>query len=110
MILRGFPGYRVMVQPGRTDMRKGANSLAWLVQAKMELDPYDKVMFVFCGTERKTIKILAWDTNGFWVLSKRCGKGTFAWPETEGAARSMTREDLSRILAGENVFRRFAGP
>jgi len=39
-------------------------------------------------------------------LHKRLCEGTFRWPRSEGEARLVSRDDVLRILAGEDVFRR----
>ena len=41
--------YDYYIHPGYTDMRKQARTLALLVQNEMELNPFDRSIFVFCG-------------------------------------------------------------
>ena len=41
--------YEYYIHPGYTDMRKQARTLALLVQNEMELNPFDRSIFVFCG-------------------------------------------------------------
>ena len=62
-------------------------------------------MFIFCNKARNTLKILVWD-NGYWVLTKRLEKGTFAWPSNNNEAISITKDDIKRIIQGEDIFRR----
>ena len=38
-------------------MRKGSTGLAYLVQYEMELEPFGKSVFLFCGRSGKTIKV-----------------------------------------------------
>ncbi len=51
-------GYAFYIRPGVTDMRKGSAGLALIVQGQMELDPYGKAVFLFCGRSRKTVKAI----------------------------------------------------
>ncbi|MBM6936859.1 IS66 family insertion sequence element accessory protein TnpB, partial [Enterococcus cecorum] len=34
---------------GKTDLRKGIDSLAYLIQSQFDLDPFSKSVFLFCG-------------------------------------------------------------
>lgn len=57
----------VYLATGITDMRKSIDGLAVLVQAGFALDPFSPCLFVFCNRQRDKLKILHWDTNGFWL-------------------------------------------
>ena len=71
----------------------------------MGLDSRAKAMFIFCNKAKNTLKILVWD-DGYWVLSKRLERGTFAWPDNNDEAMSITKDDIRRIIQGEDIFRR----
>ena len=98
--------YRYYIRPGMTDMRKGSVRLASLVKYGMRLDATEKAMFLFCGSQRKVLRVLVWDGNGFWLMTKRLVAGTFSWPESEEEAREISVEDLKGLLDGKDVFRR----
>ena len=97
-------GRRVYLACGATDMRKSINGLMARVQDNFSLDPFDGALFVFCNRQRNRIKVLVWDTDGFWLLFKRLEKGHFRWP-TEGSEATMTlsAEELSILLGGARV-------
>jgi transposase len=46
---------------GYTDMRKGIDGLAMLVQAVLHQDPFSGHLFVFRGRKANRIKIVYWD-------------------------------------------------
>ena len=98
--------YDFFVCCGKTDMRKGAYTLAAIVQHELQLDVFSNTMFLFCGSNRKLLKILYWDKNGFALFQKRLQRGTYAWPKDEHEAKKVTHEDIRRLLQGEDVFRR----
>ena len=52
------PGVRVWIATGHTDMRRGMNSLALLVQEAMRRDPHGGDLYVFRGKNGKLIKVL----------------------------------------------------
>jgi transposase len=97
-------GKRVYLACGRTDMRKQIDGLAGIVQGNFELDPFTGALFVFCNRNRDRLKILEWDSNGFWLHFKRLEKGRFRWPvEGEEAAMTLSGEELSVLLDGAKV-------
>ena len=97
-------GRRVYLACGATDMRKSINGLMARVQENFSLDPFDGALFVFCNRQRNRIKVLVWDTDGFWLLFKRLEKGHFRWP-AEGSEATMTlsAEELAILLGGARV-------
>jgi transposase len=85
---------------GATDLRKSIDGLAALVQYAFALDPFSQAWFVFCNRERDKLKILRWDTNGFWLYYRRLERGRFQWPQTPPATRLVTRRQLQWLLDG----------
>ena len=86
------------------DMRKGSNSLAVFVADHMELDPMENAMFVFLNKRRDKIKILLWQVNGFWLLSKNLLKERFKWPKWfDGNTISLPEEQLIQLLDGYDL-------
>ncbi len=91
---------RVFVRPGTTDLRKQINGLAALTQADMAQDPLSGNLYLFSNRDRRLLKALYWDRNGFCLWQKRLERDTFPWPRSEGAARELTVEQLRMLLAG----------
>ena len=46
----------VYIVTNYTDMRKSIDGLASIVQGKLNLDPYSKSLFLFCGKKCDRIK------------------------------------------------------
>ena len=61
----------VYLAPGVTDMGKSIDGLSLMVSEILELDPFSENLFVFCNRERNKLKILHWQTNGFWLYYRR---------------------------------------
>ena len=71
-MLNDFTGAdKVYIACGYTDLRKGIDGLARLVQQQFELDPFTSTLFLFCGRRRDRIKELYWEKDGFILLYKR---------------------------------------
>lgn len=94
---------RVFLATGSTDMRKSINTLGVLVESSLSLDLFSGSLFVFCGKNRQTVKILYWDRNGFCLWQKRLEKGRFRWPEQKEDAREITGRELSWLLEGLDI-------
>ncbi|MEC4577021.1 IS66 family insertion sequence element accessory protein TnpB [Streptococcus dysgalactiae] len=50
---------------GKTDMRQGIDSLAYLVRSQHELDPFLGAVYLFCGGRRDRFNAIYWDGQGF---------------------------------------------
>jgi transposase len=86
-------GVRVWLATGHTDMRKGFDGLALLVQETLRRDPHGGHLFVFRGRRGSLIKVLWHDGQGMCLFVKRLERGRFVWPSTvarEGEDRTVT--------------------
>ena len=104
-MLTDLSRYTIYIKPGRTDMRKQANGLSIIADEEMELDLQSRNIFLFCSRDRKLIKCLYWDRNGFWLMQKRLEKDKYPWPESEEAAKEITYDQLKMLLDGINFFK-----
>jgi transposase len=91
-------GVRIHLACGGTDMRRGFDSLAMLVQDKQ--DPFSGHLFAFRGRRGYLIKILYWDGQGFCLFAKRLEKGRFVWPITREGVVALTPAQLSMLIEG----------
>ena len=80
-------GVQVWLATGHTDMRKGFDGLALLVQETLERDPHNGHLFVFRGRRGSLIKVLWHDGQGMCLFAKRLERGRFVWPSTLRARR-----------------------
>jgi len=96
-----FPaGVRVWLATGHTDMRRGFDGLALLVQEQLKRDPHSGQLFVFRGRRGGLIKILWHDGQGLCLFSKRLERGRFIWPSASGDAVTITAAQLGYLLEG----------
>ena len=68
---------------GYTDMRKGIDGLAAMVQTALAADTFcDHIfVFVFRGRRGDVLKVLWFDGRGLLLLAKRLEHGCFVWPQ-----------------------------
>ncbi len=94
-------GAHVWLATGWTDMRKGFDGLAALVQDHLRRDPFSGQAFVFRGRQGRLIKVLWWDGQGLCLFAKRLEKGRFIWPSASpGTAAALTPAQLAMLLEG----------
>lgn len=91
---------QVYLVTGYTDLRLGIDGLAVLVQGKLELDPYSRALFLFCGRRRDRIKAILWEGDGFLLLYKRLDNGCFRWPRNEFEAKLLTEQEVRWLFEG----------
>lgn len=86
---------------GKTDLRKGMDTLAILLQHMFDQDPFDGAYYFFCGTRSDRFKVLHWDGEGFQLIYKRLENGKLHWPKAKKPQlEKLQPEEISRLLAG----------
>ena len=93
-------GARIWLAAGVTDMRKGFDGLAALVQSALEENPFSGQLFVFRGRRGDRVKMLWFDGDGLCLFAKRLERGRFVWPQAQSGAVSLTSAQLSMLLEG----------
>lgn len=97
----GLPaGTRVWLVAGHTDMRKGFDGLAAIVQSALAANPFDGHVFVFRGRRGDLLKVLWFDGQGLLLLAKRLERGRFVWPAAADGRVVLTPAQLSMLLEG----------
>lgn len=91
---------RVWLASGHTDMRKGFDGLALLVQETLKRDPHGGHLFVFRGRRSDLIKVLWHDGQGFCLFSKRLDRGRFVWPSTSDGVVTISPGQLGYLIEG----------
>ena len=88
---------------GYTDLRRGIDGLAQIVQQRFSLDPFSNSLFLFCGRRRDRIKALLWEGDGFVLLYKRLENGSFQWPRNGEAVRKLTAQQYRWLMEGLQI-------
>jgi transposase len=93
-------GTRVWLAAGVTDMRKGMDGLAALVQTALEENAFSGQLFVFRGRRGDLVKLLWFDGDGLCLLAKRLERGRFVWPQALNGTVALSAAQLSMLLEG----------
>jgi transposase len=102
-VIQIVPQMRILVAVESVDGRKGIDSLVRLCQDKLAADPFSGCMFIFRSRRATSIRLLAYDGQGFWLAQKRLSKGRFVfWPSGTGAAQTLEAHQAQLLLAAGN--------
>ncbi len=97
----GLPaGTRIWLVAGVTDMRRGMDGLAAIVQEALTKNPFSGHVFIFRGRRGALVKLLWWSGDGMCLFAKRLEDGRFVWPQATEGAIHLTPAQLSMLLEG----------
>ncbi len=97
------PQMRILVAVEPADFRKGIDALARLCRQVLHSDPFSGALFVFRNRRGTSIKIIAYDGQGFWLCQKRLSQGRFGfWPGGAEAQKGLQAHELQVLLSAGN--------
>lgn len=102
-MLKDFQPTKVFIACGYTDLRRGIDGLASIVQSQFNLDPYTNTLFLFCGRKRDRIKALYWEGDGFLMLYKRLEESVFQWPRNNEEMKQLTPQQFRWLMEGLSI-------
>jgi transposase len=94
---------QVFIVCGKTDLRKGIDGLASLIQSEYRLDPFTPALFLFCGGRLDRFKGLYWEGDGFILLYKRFENGHLQWPRNRQEVQQLSQRQLRQLLNGFTI-------
>lgn len=94
------PGARIWLAAGVTDLRRGFDGLAALVQTQLAEDPFSGQLFIFRGRRGDLLKVLWHDGDGMCLFAKRLERARFVWPQASSGSVALTSAQLSMLLEG----------
>lgn len=96
------PHLRILAAVEPTDFRQGIDGLCRACREELKADPMSGAVFVFRNRRAKSLKILVYDGQGFWLCQKRLSAGRFRfWPNGErgNPAQRLEAHELQALLA-----------
>ena len=91
------PQMRILIAVDPVDFRKGIDGLA-AICTSLDLDPFSGYLFVFRGRSGTSLRILTYDSQGFWLCQKRLSKGRFRWWPGGGGITRLAAHELQALL------------
>lgn len=83
------------------DFRRGIDSLVALCQQHLHQQPRSGTVYVFINRRATMVRILVYETNGYWLMTKRLSQGRYqGWPRVGEAVTAWQAVQLRQLLAG----------
>ena len=104
-MLRDAKGFKhIYIACGRTDLRKGQDSLLMIIRNEFDLNPFESGnLFLFCGRRCRVIKAILFEEDGFVVLTKRLIRGRYQWPMSKKDVLDITQEQYHLLMEGFSI-------
>lgn len=96
---------RIFLHLPPTDLRKGFDRLAALVEQGLQQDPLSGDWFVFHNRSSDRVKLLYWMGDGYALWYKRLEEGSFRFPKAAEGQTGVTisATDWAMLLDGVDL-------
>lgn len=93
----------IYIAVGTIDFRNGINGLGRICREQIKKDPMSGAIFVFRNRKKTTLKILIYDGDAFWLMTKRLSRGRIKWwPVSDRFSCSLDVKNLQTLLLNGN--------
>jgi transposase len=100
----------IWLYPKPIDFRKQIDGIVILIADHLQLNPVSGQLFLFRNRHANKIKVLWWESTGFWLCYKRIEKGKLKFPAIHDQVLELTRDQLSWLLSGLDFMAQSALP
>ncbi len=97
---------KIYIAVGYSDLRRGIDGFASLVQNTFHMNPQTNALFIFCGRRSDRIKALYWDNDGYILLYKRLEGGRYQWPRTAEELKELTPQQFRWLMEGLSIYQK----
>jgi len=87
------------------DMRKSIDGLCGLAETVFEEDPMSGHLFLFVSRDRRKLKCLYWNVNGYALWYKRLDRGRFSMPAVREGKCVLPPRFLAQLTGGLSLDR-----
>ena len=98
---------RILVCTTPLDMRKGIDGIQAYCRQVLFEDPMSGAAFMFISRSRKQLRVLIYDAQGFWLMTKRLSAGRFPhWPTAQserGWIKELESCEAQALLHGGDM-------
>ena len=89
----------IVVATAPVDFRRGIDGLAALCQYDLQQNPRCGTLYVFINRRATMIRILVYEQNGYWLMTKRLSKNRYhGWPKGPEPISAIQAQQLRQLL------------
>ena len=100
----------IWLYPAAVDFRKQIDGLVMLISSELSHNPTSGECYIFRNRLRDKVKLLWYDSNGFWLCYKRLEGSRFQFPSSNELIWELNRDQLSWLLSGLDFTKHVALP
>lgn len=90
---------RILLATNASDFRKGIDGFVAICSQQLQQDPRDGSLYVFINRAATMIRILKYESNGYYLVTKRLSKGRFThWPKANEQLCTVQAHTLRQLL------------
>ena len=95
-----IPQLKILLAINPVDFRNGVDGLAALCQKVLAADPFSGALFVFKNRRGTALKMLCYDSRGFWLITRRFSQGRLRWwpADEQSSVHPLEAHQLSVLL------------
>ena len=91
----------ILIATAPMDFRCAIDGFVARCQHGLGQNPRSGTLFVFINRARTMVRIVVYEHNGYWLMTKRLSKGRYqGWPQSESPLNAMTAHRLRQLLSG----------
>ena len=81
------------------DFRKGIDGFVAICSQQLHQDPRNGTLYVFINRAATMIRILSYESNGYYLITKRLSRGRFKhWPKADQPISAIQAHTLRQLL------------
>jgi transposase len=89
----------ILIATAPTDFRAGIDGFVARCQHQLGQDPRSGTLYVFINRARTMVRILVYEQNGYWLMTKRLSKNRYrGWPKGPGPISALQAQQLRQLL------------
>ena len=90
---------QVLLATSAVDFRKQIDGLIAVCEQHLQESPQTGAFFVFINRSRSMVRVLHYESNGYWLATKRLSKGKYKqWPNNSNPPCKMQSYELTSLL------------
>lgn len=92
----------IMLAIEPVDFRRGIDGLVALCQHQHQQHPRSGTVFAFINRSKTMIRLLSYEHNGYWLMTKRLSVGKYTgWPKAGAAMSAIEAHYLRQLLSNQ---------